>query len=89
MKAKIGDWLVTKGLTIDQHDHYGLITEVRSDDGSPPYVVHWVADDHVATVFPGPDAIVVTAEEKREMDARTARRIAEVQAGINHHSDTP
>ncbi len=89
MKAKVGDWLVTKGLTIDQHEHFGLITEVRSDDGSPPYVVRWADDDHEATVFPGPDAIVVTAEEKREMDARAERRIAAAHTGTNHTSDTP
>ena len=61
MKAKVGDWLVMKALTIDQPEQRGLITEVHSDDGSPPYVVHWLDSDHIATVFPGPDAIVVTA----------------------------
>lgn len=29
MKAKVGDWLVIKGATIDQPDHRGLIIEVR------------------------------------------------------------
>jgi hypothetical protein len=85
MKAEVGDWLVMKGFTIDQPEQRGLITDVHSDDGSPPYVVHWLDSDHVATVFPGPDAIVVTAAAQRAADERVARRIESVQAGIAHH----
>ncbi len=66
MKAKVGDWLVMKGTTTELHDQRGLITEVHSEDGSPPYVVRWLATDHEATVYPGSDAIVVTAEEQRK-----------------------
>ena len=68
MKAKVGDWLVIKGTTTEQHDQRGLITEVHSKDGSPPYVVRWLATGHVATVVPGPDAIVVTPEEQEAAD---------------------
>jgi Domain of unknown function (DUF1918) len=84
MQAKVGDWLVMKGLTIDQHEQRGLITEVHSSDGSPPYVVHWLDNDHVATVFPGPDAVIVTAAEQRAADERAKQRFAAVQAGIAH-----
>jgi hypothetical protein len=45
-------------------------------DGSPPYVVRWLATCHVATVFPGPDAIVVTPEEQQAADERTQERAA-------------
>lgn len=83
MKATVGDWLVMKGLTIDQHEHRGLITEVHSDDGSPPYVVHWLDSGHIATVFPGPDAIVVTAAEQRAADERAEHRLEEIQAKID------
>ncbi|WP_123024413.1 DUF1918 domain-containing protein [Mycolicibacterium stellerae] len=75
MKAKTGDWLVMKGLTIDRPEHRGLITEVHSDDGSPPYVVHWLDSGRITTVFPGPDAIVVTAAEQQTADARANRRL--------------
>ena len=85
MKAEVGDWLVIKGFTIDQPDQRGLITEVHSADGSPPYVVRWLDTDHVATVFPGPDAIIVTAAEQRAADERAERRIESVQSGIAHH----
>ncbi|BBZ17926.1 DUF1918 domain-containing protein [Mycolicibacterium gadium] len=88
MKAEVGDWLVMKGLTIDQHEQRGLITEVHSADGSPPYVVHWLENDHVATVFPGPDALVVTAAEQRAADERAERRITAVQAGIERHAES-
>jgi len=48
-----------------------VITEVRSPDGSPPYVVRWLHNDQVATVFPGPDALVVPAGEQQAADARS------------------
>lgn len=84
MKANIGDWLVMKGLTIDTPDKRGLITDIRNDDGSPPYVVHWLDSDHVATVFPGSDAIIVTAAEQHAADEETNRRIA-AHADTTHH----
>jgi len=70
MKAKVGDFLEIKGTTVERHDQRGVITEVRSADGSPPYVVRWLGSDHVATVFPGPDAVVVTEQEAAHEKAR-------------------
>ena len=60
MKAKVGDFLVVKGTTTERHDQHAEIIEVRSQDGSPPYVVRWLVTDHEATVYPGSDAVVVT-----------------------------
>ena len=74
MKAKVGDWLVIKGSTTERADQRGAITEVRSADGSPPYVVRWLSNDHVATVYPGPDAIVVTQAEQQAADERARSR---------------
>ncbi len=84
MKAKAGDWLVIKGTTIDQPDQRGLITEIHSADGAPPYVVRWLATDHEATVFPGPDALVVTAAEQAAADKRARQRFGAVQSAISH-----
>ncbi len=84
MKAKVGDWLVIKGATVDRPDQRGLIAEVHSSDGSPPYVVRWLDTDHVATVFPGPDAVVVTAEEQKAVDKRAQHRFGAVQSAISH-----
>jgi hypothetical protein len=70
MEAKVGDFLVVKGTTVEMSDQRGVITEVRSADGSPPYVVRWLSTDHIATVYPGPDAVVVTPAEQEAADAR-------------------
>ena len=70
MKAKVGDFLVIKGTTVEMSDQRGEITEVRPGDGSPPYVVRWLSTDHIATVYPGPDAVVVTASEQEAANAR-------------------
>jgi len=82
MKATAGDWLVIKGTTIDRPDERGLITEVHSSDGSPPYVVRWLETGHTATVFPGPDALVVTAEDQKASDQRARSRFDAVQSAI-------
>lgn len=84
MKAQVGDWLVLKGTTVGSPDQRGLISEVHSPDGSPPYVVRWLDTDHEATVFPGPDAMVVSAEEQSAADERARRRFGAVQSAISH-----
>jgi len=84
MRAQVGDWLVIKGRTVERADHRGLITEVHSADGSPPYVVRWLDTGHVATVVPGPDAVVVTAAEQETADERERSRVSSVQAEITH-----
>ena len=83
MKAHVGDWLVIKGRTLDKPDQRGLITEVHSSDGSPPYVVEWLADARLATVFPGPDALIMTAAEQQASDERALSRITSIQAMIH------
>lgn len=85
MQAKVGDWLVMKGTTVDRPDQRGLITEVHSSDGTPPYVVRWLENGHVATVFPGSDAIVVTAEEHKAANERAQSHFGAVQSTISHH----
>src|ERR1700732_4195857 len=83
MKANVGDWLVIKGTTTERSDQRGLITEVHSADASPPYVVRWLATGHVATVVPGPDAIVVTPEEQEAADERAQERAAHREERVN------
>ena len=85
LKAEVGDWLVVKGTTIAQPDQRGLITEVRSADSSPPYVVRWLTTGHVATVILGADAVVVTLGELEAAGERTRSRSASVQTAIAHH----
>lgn len=74
MKAKVGDFLVVKGTTTERHDQHAEIIAVRSDDGSPPYVVRWLVNGHETTVYPGSDAVVVSAAEHAEAAQRAAAR---------------
>lgn len=80
MKAHVGDWLVIKGTTVAQPDQRGLIIEVRSADGSPPYVVRWASTSHETTVFPGPDALVLTSAELEVADERARSRVGAERA---------
>jgi hypothetical protein len=58
MRAKLGDRLILEGTHVGDRRRTGVVTELRHDDGSPPYVVRWLDDGHEALVFPGPDAHV-------------------------------
>jgi Domain of unknown function (DUF1918) len=51
MKAEVGDRLVTEG---QDGPRECQIIRLQNTDGSPPYVVRWLADGHIALVFPGP-----------------------------------
>ena len=82
MQAKFGDWLGIKGTTVDRPEHRGLITDIHAADGTPPYVVRWLDTDHLTTVFPGPDALVVSAEEQKAADEKASHRFGAMQAAI-------
>jgi len=51
MKADVGDRLITEG---PNGSRECLIIGLHRADGTPPYVVRWQADGHIALVFPGP-----------------------------------
>ncbi|ONF73647.1 DUF1918 domain-containing protein [Amycolatopsis keratiniphila] len=82
MRAQRGDWLVIKGPTIGKPDQRALIVEVRNPDGTPPYVVRWPQDDHVSTIFPGADAVVVSEAEQNAADEAERARLAAVREAI-------
>jgi hypothetical protein len=56
MKAEVGDRLVKEGNRVGDPRRIGLITSLQHEDGTPPYMVRWLDNDHEALVFPGPDA---------------------------------
>jgi hypothetical protein len=56
--ATVGDRLVVKSPSAERPERDGEILEVRSRDGSPPYLVRWSDDGHLGLVYPGPDAVV-------------------------------
>jgi hypothetical protein len=73
MDAHIGDQLIVEG----DPARTGLIIGVPHADGSPPYVVKWLADGHIAMVSPGDFARLIPAghpddAEQSELTARNS-----------------
>ena len=56
MKASVGDRIMIVPNRMDVPARDGRILEVRSGDGSPPYLVEWSDNGHKGLVFPGMDA---------------------------------
>jgi hypothetical protein len=56
MRAQVGDLLIADG--VDGHRVCEII-RLKHADGSPPYVVRWLSDGHIALMFPGPYARLV------------------------------
>jgi hypothetical protein len=56
VKAKVGDRLVEEGTHVGDPRRVGVITALRHDDGTPPYMVRWLDTEHEALVYPGPDS---------------------------------
>jgi Domain of unknown function (DUF1918) len=59
MYARVGDRLIVEG----DPARAGLIIGVPQDDGSPPYIVRWLANGHIAMVSPGQFARIIPAAE--------------------------
>jgi Domain of unknown function (DUF1918) len=55
VRARVGDRLVVGG------DRIGEVVGVPSADGSPPYIIKWLKDGHVAMVLPDQYARIVPA----------------------------
>ena len=62
MQAKVGDRLVIDGTNLGDRRRVGVVTEVQHPDGTPPYVVRWLDDNHESVVFPGPTARVESGD---------------------------
>jgi hypothetical protein len=58
MYAQVGDRLIVEG----DPARTGLIIGTPHDDGSPPYIVKWLSNGHIAMVYPGQFAQVVRGE---------------------------
>jgi hypothetical protein len=55
MKADVGDELIVESREQPaQTCRIGTIVALKTADGSPPYLVHWVAGDYDSLIFPGP-----------------------------------
>ena len=58
MKAKVGDRLVLEGTHVGDPRRVGIVTALRHEDGSPPYMVRWLNTGKEGLVFPGSEAHV-------------------------------
>jgi hypothetical protein len=56
MKAQVGDELIVESPEPGTSDRIGTIVALQNADGSPPYVVHWLAGDYDSLIAPGPTA---------------------------------
>jgi len=83
MRAEPGDWLVVHSRSIDGSVRRGYIEEVRSVDGSPPYLVRWSDTGHVALTFPGPDSCVLSVGEVEAADDVASKRLSSIQREID------
>jgi hypothetical protein len=57
MRAQVGDLLLADGA---ENHRVCEIIRLKHSDGSPPYVVRWLSDGHIAMLFPGPYARLVS-----------------------------
>jgi hypothetical protein len=73
MKAHAGDRLVLEATHVDEPRRTGVIVGLYHPDGTPPYLVRWLADGHETLVFPGPDARVEPASADQPTTAGGAR----------------
>ena len=62
MFARIGDRLIVEG----DLARAGLIIGIPHEDGSPPYIVRWLASGHIAMVSPGQYARIIPAERRAQ-----------------------
>jgi len=46
MRAQVGDLLIVGT------DRIGIVVGVPAKDGSPPYIIKWQKDGHIAMVLP-------------------------------------
>jgi hypothetical protein len=58
MRAHVGDRLVVGP------DRVGIVVGVPAPDGSPPYIIKWQKDGHIAMVLPDQYSRIVPARER-------------------------
>lgn len=69
MKAQPGDKLIISGHQLGERKRIGRITDVRGDEGGPPYRVQWDDTGHTTLLFPGPDCTIEQLGENSEPEA--------------------
>jgi hypothetical protein len=67
MRAHVGDRLVVGT------DRIGVVIGVPTDDGSPPYIVKWLKDGHIAMVSPDQYSRIIPAGHPGDPDSTPQR----------------
>jgi Domain of unknown function (DUF1918) len=89
MKAQVGDELIIESPEPGTSGRSGTIVALQNADGSPPYVVHWLAGDYDSLIEPGPTAESDDAalhDRHQEFNCRTLGKchpVARLQAGMS------
>jgi hypothetical protein len=86
MHAHVGDRLVIDG----DETRTGLIIGVPHADGSPPYIVKWLAGGHIAMVSPGDFARIIPTARQADSPpdpspTRRSHRAGEQQTDVVRH----
>ncbi|GAA5129833.1 DUF1918 domain-containing protein [Haloechinothrix salitolerans] len=75
MRAERGDWLIIERASVDQAPRKGVILDVGTPDGLPPFLVRWGGNGYTSLVVPGPDARIVKRAAASRQRRRTQRRV--------------
>lgn len=68
MTAEVGDELIIESMEPVQTRRVGTIVGLKNADGSPPYLVHWVAGDYDSLIYPGPGTRMTVHHRARPAD---------------------
>ena len=55
LRAEVGDQLVGLGETSGRGEILGMVIQVHSEDGRPPFTVRWYDDGHASKITPDPE----------------------------------
>ena len=77
MRAHVGDTLIVEG----DHARTGRIIGVPHADGSPPYIVKWLADGHIAMMSPGDFARIVPAGRRGDLPPGDSVAVGSLHVG--------
>ena len=69
MAAHVGDWLLVPTDSSGGHVRRGQVVGIPHPDGSPPYRVRWLDDEHESLLFPPPDTRLECPDPAGERNA--------------------
>ena len=67
MRAQVGDRLVVGA------DRVGIVVAVPAKDGSPPYIIKWQKDGHIAMVLPDQYSRIIPAGQPADSELKAGK----------------